>query len=103
MSDDAPEDSPLAHRNAHFIDSEGARSLRIQAKYLSPLEAFRRELIHDTIVFWFCRKVRFFEQNRKTGHHKFNDLQDSKFIKNKLCDRTQYRTSSFGIGKHLTG
>ena len=36
----------------------------------------------------FCRKVWFFEQNRKTGHHKFNDLQDSKFIKNKLCDRS---------------
>ena len=58
----------------------------------------------------FCRKVWFFEQNRKTGHHKFNDLQDSKFIKNKLCDRTPaairkeqdhanvlYYPSSYGI------
>ena len=52
MSDDAPEDSPLAYRNAHFIDSEGARSLRILAEYLSPLEALRRERIHDTIVFF---------------------------------------------------
>ena len=51
-----------------------------------------QKLVHHdaTIdVIRFCRKVWFFEQNRKTGHHKFNDLQDSKFIKNKLCDRTQ--------------
>ena len=36
----ALDDSPLACRNAHFMDSEEARPLRILAEYLSPLEAF---------------------------------------------------------------
>ncbi len=36
----------------------------------------------------FCRKVRFLEQNPKTGCRKFNDLQSLKLVKNKLCDRT---------------
>lgn len=36
----ALDDSPLACRNAHFVDSEEARPLRILAEYVSPLEAF---------------------------------------------------------------
>jgi len=53
----APEDSPLACRNAHFIDSEEARPLRIPTEYLSPLEAFRRERVHDTIVFFGSARI----------------------------------------------
>ena len=36
------DDSPLAYKSAHFIDSDHARALRILAEYLSPLQAFRR-------------------------------------------------------------
>ena len=50
-------DSPLAYKNAHFIDSDQARPLRILAEYLSPLEAFRRERIHDTIVLFGSARI----------------------------------------------
>jgi uncharacterized protein (TIGR00730 family) len=45
-------DPPLAYRNERFLDSEAARPLRILAEYLQPLDAFARERIHDTIVFF---------------------------------------------------
>ena len=51
------DDSPLAYKNAHFIDSDAARPLRILAEYLSPLEAFRRERIHDTVVMFGSARI----------------------------------------------
>ena len=51
------DDSPLAYKNAHFIDSDYARPLRILAEYLSPLEAFRRERIHDTVVLFGSARI----------------------------------------------
>src|SRR5690349_19059769 len=50
-------DHPLAYKNEQFIDSEAARPLRILAEYLSPLEAFRRERIKDTIVFFGSARI----------------------------------------------
>jgi uncharacterized protein (TIGR00730 family) len=44
--------SPLAYKNEEFLDSDDARPLRILAEYLAPLQAFQRERIHDTIVFF---------------------------------------------------
>jgi uncharacterized protein (TIGR00730 family) len=52
-----PHDHPLAYKNEHFIDSDAARPLRILAEYLSPLEAFRRERIQDTIVFFGSARI----------------------------------------------
>ncbi|HTW37639.1 MAG TPA: TIGR00730 family Rossman fold protein [Steroidobacteraceae bacterium] len=43
---------PLAYLNERFVTSDEARPLRILAEYLEPLERFRRERIHDTIVFF---------------------------------------------------
>jgi uncharacterized protein (TIGR00730 family) len=42
----------IAYENQEFLDSDAARPLRILAEYLAPLETFRRERIHDTIVFF---------------------------------------------------
>ena len=42
---------PLAYRNQEFLDTSEARSLRILSEYLYPLSHFRKEKIHDTIVF----------------------------------------------------
>jgi hypothetical protein len=42
----------VAYKNAEFLDSEEARPLRIIAEYLAPLQAFRREQISDTVVFF---------------------------------------------------
>jgi hypothetical protein len=51
-------DDPLAYKNQRFMDSDEARPLRIVAEYLSPLEAFRRERIHDTIVFFGSARIK---------------------------------------------
>jgi uncharacterized protein (TIGR00730 family) len=68
----APDDSPLAYKNAHFIDSDEARPVRILTEYLAPLEAFRRERIHDTIVFFGSARItpdgafgRYYEEARE--------------------------------------
>ena len=43
---------PLAYRNREFLDSPDGRPLRIVSEYLYPLSHFRRERIHDTVVFF---------------------------------------------------
>jgi hypothetical protein len=43
---------PLAYQELSFIESDDARPLRIIAEYLAPLRIFRRERVHDTIVFF---------------------------------------------------
>jgi uncharacterized protein (TIGR00730 family) len=43
---------PLAYRNQEFLDTPDARSLRILSEYLYPWSHFRKERIHDTIVFF---------------------------------------------------
>ena len=43
---------PLAYRNGEFLDSPDGRSLRILSEYLYPLSHFRKERIHDTVVFF---------------------------------------------------
>jgi uncharacterized protein (TIGR00730 family) len=42
----------LAYKNSEFLDSDEGRSLRILAEYEEPLFRFRREQIHDTVVFF---------------------------------------------------
>ncbi len=54
---DTEDDNPLAYKNARFMDSEEARPLRILAEYLSPLEAFQRERIQDTVVFFGSARI----------------------------------------------
>jgi hypothetical protein len=48
----------LAYENPEFFDSEDARPLRILAEYLAPLRTFRRERVHDTIVFFGSARLR---------------------------------------------
>jgi len=47
-----PTDPLLAYRDEAFLDGAAARPLRILAEYLQPLDAFERERVHDTIVFF---------------------------------------------------
>jgi uncharacterized protein (TIGR00730 family) len=42
----------LAYRNEEFLDAPEARALRILSEYLYPLSHFRKEKVHDTIVFF---------------------------------------------------
>ncbi len=48
----------LAYRDGAFLDSDGGRPLRILAEYLQPLQAFQRERIHDTVVFFGSARLR---------------------------------------------
>jgi len=48
---------PLAYRDLGFLDSEAARPIRILAEYLRPLEAFQRQGVHDTIVFFGSARI----------------------------------------------
>jgi uncharacterized protein (TIGR00730 family) len=50
--------SALAYLDEGFLTSDAARPLRILAEYLGPLEAFRREQIKDTVVFFGSARVR---------------------------------------------
>jgi uncharacterized protein (TIGR00730 family) len=47
-----PNSSKLAYEDESFLASEEGRPLRILAEYLDPLRRFRRENVHDTIVFF---------------------------------------------------
>jgi len=48
----------LAYPDEAFLESDAARSLRILAEYLEPLDAFARERIHDKIVFFGSARLR---------------------------------------------
>jgi len=43
---------PLAYKDEKFLESEDGRPVRILSEYLEPLRTFRREHVHDTIVFF---------------------------------------------------
>jgi uncharacterized protein (TIGR00730 family) len=47
-----PAQHRVAYKDETFLDSDEARPLRILAEYLEPLHVFRREHVHDTIVFF---------------------------------------------------
>lgn len=48
---------PLAYRNEEFLESEDGRPLRILAEYLQPFESFRRQRVHETIVFFGSARI----------------------------------------------
>jgi uncharacterized protein (TIGR00730 family) len=57
MSAIEPGRSPLAYKNEEFLDSEDARPLRILAEYMQPMQAFQREGILGTIVFFGSARI----------------------------------------------
>ncbi len=48
----------LAYKNDAFLESDEGRPIRILSEYLEPLAAFRREHVHDTIVFYGSARLR---------------------------------------------
>jgi uncharacterized protein (TIGR00730 family) len=48
----------LSYQDAEFLDGEDGRPVRILAEYLVPLHRFKRERIHDTIVFFGSARLR---------------------------------------------
>ncbi|MCA9530631.1 MAG: TIGR00730 family Rossman fold protein [Myxococcales bacterium] len=51
-------DPPLAYYDRAFLESDDGRPLRILAEYLDPLQRFRRERVHDTVVFFGSARLR---------------------------------------------
>ncbi|HEX9050541.1 MAG TPA: TIGR00730 family Rossman fold protein [Anaeromyxobacter sp.] len=58
MTADSRPRTSLAYEDPRFLESAGARPVRILAEYLGPLEAFRRERIRDTVVFFGSARIR---------------------------------------------
>lgn len=48
----------IAYHDAEFLDSDGARPLRILAEYLRPLQELRRQGVHDTVVFFGSARMK---------------------------------------------
>jgi uncharacterized protein (TIGR00730 family) len=48
---------PVAYKNGAFLESSEARTVRILSEYLYPLGRFRKERIHDTIVFFGSARI----------------------------------------------
>jgi uncharacterized protein (TIGR00730 family) len=46
-----------SYRDAEFLESPAARSVRILSEYLAPLDKFRKEMIRDTIVFFGSARI----------------------------------------------
>ena len=79
---------PLAYRNTEFMDTPSARSLRILSEYLYPLQHFRNERVHDTVVFFGSARLmemgpmgRYYNEARELSRRLTewsNGLEDSK-------------------------
>ena len=50
--------APLAYENSKFLNGADGRLIRIVSEYLEPLARFRRERIHDTVVFFGSARFR---------------------------------------------
>jgi uncharacterized protein (TIGR00730 family) len=48
---------PLAYLDAHFLEGNDARPLRLLAEYLEPLGRFEEQKIQDTVVFFGSARV----------------------------------------------
>jgi uncharacterized protein (TIGR00730 family) len=48
---------PLAYLNPDFLESDGARPIRILSEYLEPLRRFKEERVQDTVVFFGSARV----------------------------------------------
>jgi uncharacterized protein (TIGR00730 family) len=61
-----PGHPPVAYKDTDFIDSPDARALRILSEFLKPLFQFKREKIHDTIVFFGSARI---QENGPMGRY----------------------------------
>jgi hypothetical protein len=48
---------PLAYKNLDFLESRDGRAVRILSEFLFPLAQFRKEKIHDTVVFFGSARI----------------------------------------------
>ena len=53
-----PSCNPVAYKNVPFLESRTGRSVRILSEYLQPLQHFRSERVHDTVVFFGSARIK---------------------------------------------
>jgi uncharacterized protein (TIGR00730 family) len=75
MSGEPSPGHPLAYVDTEFLDSDAARPLRILSEYLLPMDAFCRERVHETIVFFGSARItpdgplgRYYHEARQLAH-----------------------------------
>lgn len=68
--------APKAYHNLEFLDSPGARDIRILTEYTEPLQRFRKYKIKNTIVFFGSARI----LPGKTAKQKLNEVKSK--IKN---------------------
>ncbi len=59
-----------AYKNQEFLNSPEARTIRILAEFLEPMRRFRRQKIHDTIVFFGSARIK----SRKAARDEVREL-----------------------------
>ena len=52
MKNENPPHAGVSYQDQEFLASDEARPLRIISEYIAPLRRFRREHVHDTVVFF---------------------------------------------------
>ena len=65
--------APLAYENPGFLNSPDGRLIRIVSEYMEPLARFRREQIHDTVVFFGSARFR----GREEADHALDLLENT--------------------------
>jgi len=48
---------PLAYKDEEFLESRDGRAIRIMSEFLHPLSVFRKERIHDTVLFFGSARI----------------------------------------------
>ena len=81
--------SQVAYLDETFLGSDAARPLRILAEYLEPLDAFQREQIRDTIVFFGSARLR---ENGPLGRY----YQDARALARLITEWSMRLSSSTG-------
>jgi uncharacterized protein (TIGR00730 family) len=66
MSTGASTPVELAYHDDAFLDSDDARPLRILAEYMEPMQAFERERVRDTVVFFGSARL---AEDGPLGHY----------------------------------
>src|ERR1700719_4811499 len=69
-----PKNQPLpklAYEDPRFMESLGARPLRILAEYLDPLARLRREKVADTIVMFGSARI----HSREQAQHELKEVR----------------------------
>jgi len=68
-----------SYLNKDFLESSDARSIRILSEYFHPLQVFKKQNVHDTIVFFGSARAKSPRELRKIlrsdGHNGLSDLR----------------------------